>query len=79
MFKLLKMFFCLILLTSCQVSGRYEYSKEGLSEKHKNETVLTYNGNIKNLPFKIYHKINFDPNNTDKPPYYEVSHELWFW
>jgi hypothetical protein len=71
--------FLSLLITSCEITGDYKYSKEGISEKHKNETVLTYNGNINKLPFKIYNKINFDPNNLDKPPYYEASHELWFW
>ena len=57
---------------SFKIGGKYEYTKEGISEKHKNETVLTYKGKINN-------KINLDPINLDKPPYYEASYELWFW
>lgn len=68
-----------LFMTGCQISGNYQYTKEGLSEKHKNQTVLTYKGKINNTDYKIYNKINFDPNNTDKPPYYETSYEIWFW
>ena len=73
----------IILATSflygCQISGNYHYQKEGISEIHRNETVFTYTTKIKNYDYKIYNKINFDPQNPDKPPYYETSHEIWFW
>jgi len=71
-----------LFLCSCEnlkVGGNYEYTKEKLSEKHRNETVLTYKGKINNLDYKVYNKINLDPINLDKPPYYEASYELWFW
>jgi|LakMenEpi03Aug12_release.lakeMendotaPanAssembly.Ray.scaffolds.fasta_scaffold1283019_2 hypothetical protein len=68
-----------LLLCSCQVSGNYQYTKEGLSEKHKNETTLTYTGKINNIDYKVYNKINLDLQNLDKPPYYETSYEIWFW
>lgn len=68
-----------ILLCSCQISGKYAYTKEGISENHRNETVFTYTTKIKDYDYKVYNKINFDPVNRDKPPYYETSHEIWFW
>ena len=68
-----------LLLCSCQISGKYAYTKEGISETHRNETVFTYTTKIKDYDYKIYNKINFDPQNPDKPPYYETSHEIWFW
>lgn len=68
-----------LVCTSCEITGKYSYSKQGLSEKHRNETVLTYSGKINEIEYKIYNKINFDPNHPDKPPYYEASHEIWFW
>ena len=67
------------LVTGCQISGKYAYTKEGISEIHKNETVFSYTTKIKDYDYKIYNKINFDPVNRDKPPYYETSHEIWFW
>lgn len=68
-----------LLLCSCQISGKYAYTKEGISETHRNETVFTYTTKIKDYDYKIYNKINFDPEFPDKPPYYETSHEIWFW
>jgi len=68
-----------LFLYGCQISGNYSYTKQGISEKHRNETVFTYTTKIKDYDYKIYNKINFDPNNRDKPPYYETSHEIWFW
>lgn len=50
-----------------------------MSNKHRNELVLTYNGTIKDIPFKAKQKINRDPIHSDKPAYYEASYELWFW
>jgi len=68
-----------LFLCGCQISGNYGYTKQGISEKHKNETVFTYSTKVKGYDYKVYNKINFDPNNRDKPPYYETSHEIWFW
>ena len=68
-----------LLLCSCQISGEYSYTKQGISETHRNETVFTYTTKIKDYDYKVYNKINFDPQNPDKPPYYEASHEIWFW
>lgn len=68
-----------LLICSCQVTGNYQYTKENLSETHKNETVFIYTGKINQTDYKIYNKINFDPQTPDKPPYYETSHEIWFW
>ena len=68
-----------LFLCGCQVSGKYAYTKEGISEIHKNETVFTYTTKIKDYDYKVYNKINLDPVNRDKPPYYETSHEIWFW
>ena len=68
-----------LMLCGCQITGNYKYTKEGISEKHTNETTLTYIGKIKDVDYKIYNKINVDPANRDKPPYYETSYEVWFW
>lgn len=73
------LFLATLFINSCQITGSYKYTKESLSEKHKNETVLAYKGKINQIDYKIYNKINFDPNNTDRPPYYETSYEIWFW
>ena len=50
-----------------------------MSDKHRNEIVMTYSGKIKDIPFKARQKINHDPVYPDKPAYYESSYELWFW
>jgi len=68
-----------LLLQGCAVTGSYNYTKEGISEKHKNEIILAYNGKINDIDYKIYNKINHDPVHRDKPPYYETSYEIWFW
>ena len=68
-----------LFICGCQVSGNYAYTKEGISEKHRNETVFTYTTKVLDYDYKIYNKINFDPQNPDRPPYYETSHEIWFW
>ena len=68
-----------LFLYGCQISGNYRYQKEGISETHRNETVFTYTTKIKDYDYKVYNKINFDPVNRDRPPYYETSHEIWFW
>lgn len=68
-----------LFLYGCQITGNYQYTKEGISEKHKNQTVLTYVGKVKSLDYKVYNKINLDPQHLDKPPYYETSYEIWFW
>jgi hypothetical protein len=68
-----------LFLCSCQITGNYGYTKQGISEKHKNETVFTYITKVKGYDYKVYNKINFDPVHKDKPPYYETSHEIWFW
>ncbi len=72
----------LLALCGCanlKLSGEHTYTHEDVSHKHKNTKVLTYNGTIQDMPFKVVNKINFDPIHTDKPPYYEASYELWFW
>lgn len=61
------------------ISGNYNYTKEEMSDKHRNEIVMTYSGKIKDIPFKARQKINHDPVYPDKPAYYESSYELWFW
>ena len=68
-----------LFLCGCQISGNYHYQKEGISETHRNETVFTYTTKIKDYDYKVYNKINIDPETPDKPPYYETSHEIWFW
>lgn len=75
----MKRLFLTLLLTGCAVSGSYEYSKERIMEKRNAEVVLTYKGKINNTDYKVVNKINFDPAYPDKPPYYEASHEIWFW
>jgi hypothetical protein len=50
-----------------------------MSDKHRNEIVMTYNGKVGSLPYKAKQKINHDPLYPDKPAYYEASYELWFW
>jgi hypothetical protein len=72
----------LVSLSSCKsldIAGNYSYTKEEMSEKHRNEIVMTYNGNINGMPYKAKQKINHDPLYPDKPAYYEASYELWFW
>jgi hypothetical protein len=68
-----------LILQGCTISGNYNYSNEGISEKHQNEIVFVYSGKINNTDYKIYNKINHDPTYTDKAPYYETSYEIWFW
>jgi hypothetical protein len=68
-----------LFLCGCQISGNYNYLKKDISEKHKNETVFSYSTKIKDYDFLVYNKINFDPIHRDRPPYYEASHEIWFW
>jgi hypothetical protein len=61
------------------IAGNYSYTKEEMSDRHRNELIMTYNGKIKDIPYKIKQKINHDPINRDNPAYYEASYELWFW
>lgn len=68
-----------LFLIGCNISGNYNYTKQGISERHMNEIVLTYNGKINNINYKVYNKINHDPSHLDKPPFYETSYEIWFW
>lgn len=71
-----------LILVSCKnfdIKGNYSYTREDMSEVHKNELILTYNGTIKGVPFKCKQKINYDPLYFDKPSFYEASYELWFW
>ena len=71
-----------MILSGCKnidISGNYSYTKEEMSNKHRNEIVMTYNGMVKDIPFKAKQKINHDPIYSDKPAYYEASYELWFW
>lgn len=73
------LFFLSLFFTGCKVMGNYSYQKEKISETHQNETTFVYETKIMDYDYKIYNKINFDPNNLDRPAYYETSHEIWFW
>jgi len=71
-----------VILSSCKnidIKGNYSYTREDLSNTHRNELIMTYNGAINNIPYKVKQKINHDPLYSDKPAYYETSYELWFW
>lgn len=73
--------FC-ILLTGCsnlKLSGEYNYTREDISNIHRNTLVLTYSGKIKDMPYRVMQKINHDPIYSDKPPFYETSYEIYFW
>lgn len=74
--------FCTLYIAGCKnldFQGNYAYTKEELSEKHRNEIIMTYSGTFKKLPFKAKQKIQHDPIYGDKPAYYEASYEIWFW
>jgi len=79
MYYALMQLLIVVFLTGCSVSGNYSYEKDNNNVKHRNEIILTYNGKVNNLDYKVKNKVNFDKLVPDKPPYYEASYEIWFW
>lgn len=66
-------------MTGCSISGNYNFERQDGIDSHRKELVLTYNGKLKDIDYKVKNKINFDELIPDKPSYYETSYEIYFW